>query len=369
MRRFLLPLLPPHIHASPTTRALHTHEAGPLGLFALFPRQRRLTATRSRISRRAEYQAPPSAASLHFRSIAPPSCLPCFPPAPKESMSYQQHPHSNNFGLAATFVPGGTDDYYLPPQPELVSPAPQRIMQEDVDQIQNQVAHLELEANGSAYPPRGSSMHSNTPSSSNGSHYKQSDYSQYGKPPGDVPNFSPFPKLVNPPPNIPPTDDEKEQILEIARMGVLNSNDPEMQLAWAQDSLTWVDASMVHAERVYTTSARPPTPAVEHQLRMDAMNIVQFLADQHHPRAEFMRGMWLEFGKFGMRIDKKEAFRCYSRAADKGYWRAEYRIGMLFEQSNDPVKALVHYKRGADAGDSASNYVGPSFWRCKISYC
>ncbi|KAF4305480.1 Sel1-like protein [Botryosphaeria dothidea] len=271
-------------------------------------------------------------------------------------MSYQQHPHSNNFGLAATFVPGGTDDYYLPPQPELVSPAPQRIMQEDVDQIQNQVAHLELEANGSAYPPRGSSMHSNTPSSSNGSHYKQSDYSQYGKPPGDVPNFSPFPKLVNPPPNIPPTDDEKEQILEIARMGVLNSNDPEMQLAWAQDSLTWVDASMVHAERVYTTSARPPTPAVEHQLRMDAMNIVQFLADQHHPRAEFMRGMWLEFGKFGMRIDKKEAFRCYSRAADKGYWRAEYRIGMLFEQSNDPVKALVHYKRGADAGDSASNY-------------
>ena len=54
-------------------------------------------------------------------------------------MTYQQHPHSNNFGLAATFVPGGTDDYYLPPQPEVVSPAPQRIMQEDVDQIQNQV--------------------------------------------------------------------------------------------------------------------------------------------------------------------------------------------------------------------------------------
>ncbi|GME34165.1 Sel1-like protein [Neofusicoccum parvum] len=271
-------------------------------------------------------------------------------------MSYQQHPHANNFGLAATFVPGGTDDYYLPPQPELVSPAPQRIMQEDVDQIQNQVAHLELEANGSAFPPRGSSMHSNAPGSANGSHYAHGDYSQYGKPPGDVPNFSPFPKLVNPAANIPPTDDEKEQILETARMGVLNSNDPEMQLAWAQDALTWVDASMVHAERVYADQQRPPTPAVEHQLRMDAMNIVQFLADQHHPRAEFMRGMWLEFGKFGMRVDKKEAFRSYSRAADKSYWRAEYRIGMLFEQSNDPVKALVHYKRGADAGDSASNY-------------
>ncbi|EKG10794.1 Sel1-like protein [Macrophomina phaseolina MS6] len=268
-------------------------------------------------------------------------------------MSYQQHPHSNNFGLAATFVPGGTDDYYLPPQPEVVSPAPQRIMQEDVDQIQNQVAHLELEANGSPFPARGSSMHSTAPGPAHGSQY---NYSQYGKPAGDVPNFSPFPKLVNPSPNIPPTDDEKEQILENARLGVLNSNDPEMQLAWAQDALTWVDAAMVHAERIYVNQARPPTPAVEHQLRMDAMNIVQFLADQHHPRAEFMRGMWLEFGKFGMRVDKKEAFRCYSRAADKGYWRAEYRIGMLFEQSNDPVKALVHYKRGADAGDSASNY-------------
>lgn len=275
-------------------------------------------------------------------------------------MSYHQpHPHSNNFGLAATFVPGGTDDYYLPPEPEVVSPAPQRIMQEDVDQIQNKVAYLELEANGSAFPPRGSSIHSG-PGSANSMQYgQQADYAQYGKPAGDFPNFSPFPKLVNPLPNVPPADDEKEQILENARMGVLNSNDPEMQLAWAQDALTWVDASMVHAERVYDNQQRPPTPAVEHQLRLDAMNIVQFLAEQHHPRAEFMRGMWLEFGKFGMRIDKKEAFRSYSRAGDKGYWRAEYRIGMLFEQSNDPVKALVHYKRGADAGDSASNYVCP----------
>jgi TPR repeat protein len=86
------------------------------------------------------------------------------------------------------------------------------------------------------------------------------------------------------------------------------------------------------------------------------MNIVGFLADQHHPKAEFMKGMWLEFGKFGMRVDKKDAFRCYTRAAEKGYARAEYRMGMQFEQSNDPIKALMHYKRGSEAGDSASNY-------------
>lgn len=30
-------------------------------------------------------------------------------------------------GVGATFVPGGFDDYYLPaPQPELISPSPQR---------------------------------------------------------------------------------------------------------------------------------------------------------------------------------------------------------------------------------------------------
>jgi TPR repeat protein len=70
-----------------------------------------------------------------------------------------------------------------------------------------------------------------------------------------------------------------------------------------------------------------------------------------------MRGMWLEFGKFGIRMDKKEAFRCYQRAAHKGYARAEYRMGMQFESSNEPEKAIKHYKLGVQAGDSASNYV------------
>ncbi|KAK8254587.1 hypothetical protein HDK77DRAFT_5213 [Phyllosticta capitalensis] len=264
---------------------------------------------------------------------------------------YQQH---QQLGLGATFVPGGTDDYYLPHQPDLVSPAPHRVLQDDVSQIQQSVAHLELAANATP------GLNGRQPSTAGSNTWNKhsSVYSQFSNQnTGDMPNFSPFPKLVNQPANVPPTDDEKEAILENARTGVLNSNDPEMQLAWAQDALTFVDAAMVHAERVHANSPnRPPTPAVEHQLRVDAMNIVSFLADQHHPRAEFMRGMWLEFGKFGMRVDKKEAFRCYSRAADKQYTRAEYRLGMLFEQSNDPIKALTHYKRGADAGDSASNY-------------
>ncbi|KAJ9624063.1 hypothetical protein H2203_005511 [Taxawa tesnikishii (nom. ined.)] len=234
--------------------------------------------------------------------------------------------------MSATFVPGGFDDYYMPPPaPELVAPTPERHMPEMSNQIQEGIANLELNnrASVSAYPPRRSSL----------------------------PHLSPFPKLIHPPPNVPPSDEELESTLENARVPVLTSNDPEMQLAWAQDTLQYVGIAMDNEERLQATqAARPATPRIEHQLKIDAMNIVSFLADQRHPKAEFMRGMWLEFGRFGMRQDKKEAFRCYSRSADRGYARAEYRIGMLYEASNDPIKALKHYHQGVDMGDSASLY-------------
>lgn len=270
-------------------------------------------------------------------------------------------------------------------------------MPEVPENMQENIAHMELEAHdprgtpglmsppAQGYhqpqlPPRQSSFQNELPGSegqwparqaSISSTYRQPpsvqpqpvqqqqashDYNQFAQN-HESPNFSPFPKLPNKPPNVPPSDDEKEAVLENARLPVLNSNDPEMQLAWAQDALGYVDSAQLHEQRIAEIQgARPATPQVEHQLRVDAMNVVTFLADQHHPKAAFMRGMWLEFGKFGMRADKKEAFRCYSRAAAKGYARAEYRMGMQFEQSNDPIKALQHYTAGAEQGDSASNY-------------
>lgn len=239
-------------------------------------------------------------------------------------------------------------------------------MPEVPEQIQDGIAHLELEANepvnrpvpthtpiddrmSRGYNQNGGAGHS----PANGQHYP----TMTPHAPPDEPNFSPFPKLKSLPPNVPPSDEEKEKILWDARLPVLNSNDPEMQLAWGQDALAYVDAAMTHEARISEIQqARPATPQVEHQLRVDAMNVVSFLADQAHPKAEFMRGMWLEFGKFGQRQDKREAFRCYQRASERGYSRAEYRMGMQFEQSNDPMKALQHYKKGAEEGDSASNY-------------
>lgn len=173
----------------------------------------------------------------------------------------------------------------------------------------------------------------------------------------DQPTFSPFPPLRNRPANVPPSDEEKEGILEKARAPVLKSDDPEIQLSWAQDTLAYVEiASQNDARLSENQPARSQTPHTEHQLRVDAVNIVSFLADQHHPKAEFLRGMWLEFGKFNFRMNKKEAYRCYQRAAQRGYARAEYRMGMQFESSNDPEKAIKHYQLGVQAGDSASHY-------------
>ncbi|KAI9791471.1 MAG: hypothetical protein M1816_003815 [Peltula sp. TS41687] len=297
-------------------------------------------------------------------------------------------PKMNFPELGATFTPGGSDDFYMP---EVISPSPQRLMPEVPENMQDKMAHLELEADGTRnsvephaghLPGRGDSLNtaSSQPSirlvpqaSQQSSYFPPGSENVKHAPPShgytgsdggsitynilDQPSFSPFPRFPNLPPNVPPSDEEKEAMLEEARIKVLNSGDPEMQLAWAQDVLAYVEVTMQLEVRLSKSqSSRPQTPQVEHQLRVDAVNIVLFLAEQHHPRAEFMKGMWLEFGKFDYRIDRKEAFRCYARSADRGYPRAEYRMGMQFEASNDPLKAIQHYKRGVAMGDSASDY-------------
>lgn len=173
----------------------------------------------------------------------------------------------------------------------------------------------------------------------------------------EQPNFSPFPIIRNPPPNIPPTDEQKEASLEAARAAVLSCNDPDTQLLWAQDALAYIETCQQNEQRIALAQLpRSITPRIEHVLREDAVKVVSFLADQRHPKAEFMRGMWLEFGKFGHRIDKKEAFLAYNRAAERGYSRADYRIGMQFESSNDALKAVKYYQQGVEKGDSASCY-------------
>ncbi|KAI9724623.1 MAG: hypothetical protein M1828_003647 [Chrysothrix sp. TS-e1954] len=262
--------------------------------------------------------------------------------------------------LGATFTPGGFDDFYMP-EPGVVSPAPQRVNHEMPGQIQQGMKAMEL---GSSGPNAGSPQVDSSPSSIYSPGQPQPLFNGRGAPSSTLqpsqhegPNYSGLPKLQNRTPNVPPSDDEKEQTLETARVPVLSSTDVDMQLQWAQDTLSFVDVAAEFAQRTsLNPGSRPTTPRIEHQLRVDAVNIVSFMADQHHPKAEFMRGIWLEFGKFGCREDKGEAFRCYRRAAEKGYARAEYRMGMQYELGNDHGKAVHHYQTGAAAGDSASCY-------------
>ncbi|KAG6004342.1 hypothetical protein E4U21_001155 [Claviceps maximensis] len=289
---------------------------------------------------------------------------------------------ANQFG--ATFVPGGLDDFYMPP---VVAPAPQRITPQVPRNMQDDLQRLELEARGSgrqdtresfSLPVRQSSnissgpqqaLYANNDSTESGANvtaagpgditaYKyDSDRRSLQLDPAtnrDVPSFSPFPKVSGD--HIPPADDTKEEILWNARKHVLHSQNVDMQITWARDVLIWVEISIDATARESAEGVRPATPRLEHELRVDAVNIIDYLAGQEHPDALYIRSKWLEFGKFGHRVDKREAYFGYKRASELGNARSEYRMGMLFEQSNDMSKAKEHYYHGMSLKDSAALY-------------
>jgi TPR repeat protein len=165
---------------------------------------------------------------------------------------------------------------------------------------------------------------------------------------------SPFPKLRDAGSNVPPSNEEQGAILDRAGRVVLQSQDAELQLAWAQDVLLWVDNAIQNRARV--SGEQAGMPRLECDLRTDAINIVVYLANQSHPKALFIRGLWYEFGKFDYPQDRKEAFHEYRKAAERGFGRAEYRIGTQYEAMKDLAKAIKHYTVGVSMGDSASNY-------------
>src|SRR5271168_5656280 len=83
---------------------------------------------------------------------------------------------------------------------------------------------------------------------------------------------SPFPKLRDAGPNVPPSNEEQGAILYRAKQVVLISRDAELQLAWAQDVLLWVDNAIQNRARL--SSEQAGMPQIERELRTDALNIV-----------------------------------------------------------------------------------------------
>lgn len=278
--------------------------------------------------------------------------------------------------LSASYVPGRDGDLDLP---EVVSPLPQRTLPKFSSNMQEGLAHLELESNQSrnssisstSVPLKISNLEQTPMRHSSiskafwtGFEYTnqaiyQSIIDNYRQPQRSGPiTFNPFPRTQSLGPSVPLSAEEKGELLEKVRQQILKSMDPEIQLAWAQDALLWVDIENEYATRMISENqpVRSITPKLERQLREDAVNIVKHLGEQGHPKAEFIKAYWAEFGKFGYPMDKKESFLSYTRAAEKGFARAHYRIGMQYENSGNPIKAVEYYRRGVALHDSASHY-------------
>ncbi|POS83928.1 hypothetical protein EPUL_004259 [Erysiphe pulchra] len=278
--------------------------------------------------------------------------------------------------LSASYVPGRDGDLDLP---EVISPLPQRTLPKLPSNMQEGLARLELETNqsqNSNIPSTGIPLKSPNLEQTHVRHSSlskafwtgfqytnqaiyQSIIDKYRQPLVTGPiTFNPFPRTQTLGPSVPLSAEEKGELLEKMRQQILKSMDPEIQLAWAQDALLWVDIENEYATRMISENQpiRSVTPKLERQIREDAVNIVKHLGEQGHPKAEFIKAYWAELGKFGYAMDKKESFLCYTRAADKGFVRAHYRIGMQYENSGNPIKAMEHYRRGVSLHDSASHY-------------
>lgn len=187
----------------------------------------------------------------------------------------------------------------------------------------------------------------------NPTHRSQSNASNQPEPTKLRRTSADLPTMVVRPRTVPPSDKERFAALLNIRHAMLHSTNPETQLAWAQDVLRHVDVAYEHRKRLAKLQDHIGAQADdERMLQTDAMNIVIFLAAQQHPRANFLYGLWLEHGKLGILQDRAGALARYEEAANKGFLRAHYRIGLYLESKSDPT-ALRHYKAGKRGQDCA----------------
>ncbi|ODQ51357.1 hypothetical protein SAICODRAFT_9010 [Saitoella complicata NRRL Y-17804] len=148
-----------------------------------------------------------------------------------------------------------------------------------------------------------------------------------------------LPHVDDPPQMLPPSARIELDHIEITRGDVLASIDPEDQMDWAASALKYF----------YTHDTTTETQ----QTLESAIQIVENLAQKHsHPRAIYHTGKWFESGLFGRPKDRKEALRAYTRAAKRGFARAEWRLGEVYEREHDHAKTTACYHRGWSKGDA-----------------
>ncbi|KAK7433009.1 hypothetical protein QQZ08_000480 [Neonectria magnoliae] len=161
-----------------------------------------------------------------------------------------------------------------------------------------------------------------------------------------------FPKVIGN--NIPPSDDEKEEVLENAREHVLHSDNVSMQITWARDALIWAHVAETARERGLDSRGNQ-TSDVESRVRGDALSIVAYIAEQGHPEALYMEAKILVLGQFDTRWTKPwlplntVSQRRTDSPVSNSAW-ADYvnRLG-------DWSQALEHYEKVLNLGDAAAS--------------
>lgn len=92
---------------------------------------------------------------------------------------------------------------------------------------------------------------------------------------------------------------------------------------------------------------------------VDAHRLLQPLAVQGRPEAQFYLGMLLDKGK-GVREDAAAALHWYRRAARAGYVNAQYLLGLKYARGDgvapDDARAVEWYRRAAHNRDASAQY-------------
>jgi hypothetical protein len=154
---------------------------------------------------------------------------------------------------------------------------------------------------------------------------------------------------------VPPTDDDHEAHLVSDMELKVESSNPNLQLDWAEEALRHCHISQTHEERKRTTQRpRASIPLPEQALRTTATHLVEYLANGGSARALFLKARWIERHD-SIRRDN------FLLASSKGYHRAHYYIGQIFEaehMGSSQDEALRRYKAGASQNDIACQFVG-----------
>ncbi|KAF5249275.1 hypothetical protein FANTH_5356 [Fusarium anthophilum] len=156
--------------------------------------------------------------------------------------------------------------------------------------------------------------------------------------PEEWPNSTPFPKVEAG--NVPPTDDEKEDILKRAGDNLSDSDSPAVQLAWACDVLTSKEASKN-----------------EEQLTSKALAIIRLFSLKEHPEALYRQGKLFEYGHLGHPIQLDQAMKLYHRSTELGHARSCYHLGSIYNRQPEGFEmARPYYEKAEGMGDSAASY-------------